>query len=830
MSSWSPENASTSTETTPAPGCALSGVAFGGDSFVLAGDGCALVSADGQIWTRIDPAEPGLDFREVEFGAGSFVAVTLDGEVYQLGEPSGRAPQIDLLRGPAAHPVGPLDHLTAEVKVDDLEGSAVELRVSVDGDVIGESTEGRVVVDLPTRSPGGYEVVVEATDSDGLRSTRAFRYEVNDYVGGSALEGTPAIWAMAAFKDQLYRAGEQGIVQRGSGDGIWQDLPPVPDRKAVTWLFETDSHLYASTLSGIFGSDSPVYRSRDGLEWEEVTPYGGRLGQAGAVTYMEMGEALLLLESDGVFRAPGFAASRIVEFDARYVAGIWSPHSDGLQRRLWVSSDGMDFGPVDTLPGRNWQGPFTAGGQLIVRNLDDGQIRLTSDLVIWETKSLPVDGYLFQAGSGLVVSSGMEVWYSADGRTWQWVSDEGFGGAVRVGEADLLISGKKVHAFKPGQSPVILGELTYAYSSDPGSWKAVLRPDGSTEVMAEGAYAGTGSAAPRFAVNPEVSELEVVVEPRRGMLRGYSIGKDRSAFLISRPDTQYLLLGQDPLTAAASLEWAGNGHELVAENGSIWVVAGAGWKTRITVDGQSWQVGSLGESGGATSIGPQFDGTEPQWLVYHSPSGQFLAGWAKGSSKTGWWRSSDGLTWTFQIVENWHGTITGVVSNGTVLVGMFYGTEVAVCSDGLSWSTVSLGFSPSIHDLRMLSPDIFALHDEFREQIYTSADGRNWVRAIDPTTGGPLRGEMIVSDDLPRILSGKKIWVSQDEGATWEYEGPADYAPAGARHLFWLDGQVYSSDLSSISGLEDLSSGDTGTDLISGGRGKQITDPGPDHQ
>ena len=813
------------TEMIPAPGCALWDVAFGEGTFVLVGDGCSLVSADGQSWSRIEVTGPEPELREIEYGSGSFVAVTSGGEIYQFGDPAGRAPEIGFIQVRGTLPAGPLDRLEVEVEVGDPDGSTVVVQGTNEGDPIGEAGDGWSVFNLTTRSPGDYEVVIVATDEDGFQSSRAFIYGVNDYPGQSALDGAPAIASMAVFKNQLYRAGEEGIVQREAGEGIWLDLPSVPERRTIGQLFATGSDLYASADSASSGAITAVYRSRDGLSWEQVSAVPGRLEQAGSLVYLDTRNFLLLLDSDGVFRIPGFEATRIVEFAGSYVAGTWSPYSWGTARRVWISMDGVDFQPLGGLPGTEWQGPFTAGGQLIVRNSEDGQIRLSSDLINWDTESLPVDGHLYQAGSGLVIVSSLAVWYSNDGRTWQLVSEEGYGGTVQVGDTDLIISGKSVFALRSGQRTELAGELEYPFQSGPVPWKALRRPDGVIEVIAEGLNASMGSPSPRFRVDPVLSSIEVVAEVRRGDLRGYSLGGEHSAFLVVRERTGYLLLGRDPIAASTSGDLSGNGYDLVAGNGTIWVVAGSALSTRTTTDGTVWQEGELIEDYRSQPTWNRIYGGSPGWLVFHSPSNQFLAGWANGLSKTGWWRSTDGLSWTYQVVDESHRGITNVVSNGSILVGISGESWIAVCSDGLTWSVVDPGVTPRIRDLRMLSPDVFAFHDATGERIFTSADGQTWTQAIHPENGSPLRGSMIVSDDLPRILSNRKIWVSHDHGASWQFEESAGFAPARAGHLFHLNGQVFSPDLSSISGLADLSLElPDGADVV-GGRGMEIRVP-----
>ena len=357
-------------------------VVFEGAIIILTEDHRLYFSSDGEIWFAVQTS---FRFADVAVGNGQLVGLTEDGGIVQAGRdhPGGRAPLVHIER-----PI----HMATRVRgsvVDisgtatDPEGQPVEIECLVDGQSIGTSGNPSFSFRFDALESGLRQVVVRATDAQGL-------------VGSDEL-------AMIVEQQDLPNSLTGGGIDTAVPNGFW---------------FEFGGALYAA-------GDRVLFRSLDGEEWEKVDLQSGSRGIFSVATgngalVIQFSDAALATTTDGV----------------NWVRSAPSPGSEILApltfmngRFVTTTGSSVPFSVLQhSKDGVNWHlGRIGAGNYKDVVMSIGGVVLGLDRLTVWRSideglNRREVEGLNLSGAATMTTGEGLVVVAGADGRIF--VSDD----------------------------------------------------------------------------------------------------------------------------------------------------------------------------------------------------------------------------------------------------------------------------------------------------------------------------------------------------------------------------------------------------------------------
>lgn len=359
------------------------------------------------------------------------------------------------------------------------------------------------------RNPSGITIAPDGAlyiaDTDSMR-VEQFALGVPDWtpanINGFGDPQTTGVTALAEFGGQLYAGtsnwnSDHGQIWRSADGMAWEDVTPSTlTRNAVIDLTDFDGYLYAGT--GWSGGAGQIWRSANGTTWSAVVADGFGDSDNQAITKLTAFNGYLYATTQndaagfGIWRSPTGAAG---SWTAVLTGGHGSANVTvvtGLtvfDNRLYAACEN-ETGGLElwrSANGTTWE-QVASGGFDDPDNIQTGGFAVFDDHLYIGTRNN---------------NTGAQLWRSANGSTWVPVMQNGFGDAANRKLESLYVVQDALHAVMYNDST---GAQVWS-SADGATWESV-RTDGwgdannyatlwgnATQLFASHLYIGTWNIA-----------------------------------------------------------------------------------------------------------------------------------------------------------------------------------------------------------------------------------------------------------------------------------------------------------------------------------------------
>jgi len=718
-------------------------MAWGDGKFLLLFDNRVFESEDFSAWNSFPFVTNSLF--ELQYGAGSFVAIGREGRIVQFGQPAGITPFISF-RNPPSVFTSPSQIIELQVDAYHFDGIEGGVEIYEDGRLIRTIDSPPFLFDWSAPYSGSYSLRAQARSHAGIVSMDTLNMEVTQHeLAGQGVNQHVRFDSLVVFQDAAFAIGDDGFVYRSSDASSWQRafIPDAGARPETLGL--GDGFIFAE-------AGNEYYLSMNGKEW--------------------------LLRQKGTF----------ADF-AQNGDWIWFPtnsqDSRGRSRARW-SRDLLHWNEYGSIPGaypRDLENRF---------DRSDAIQEISADCILirgpWGDLQCivpPVEGIVREAKlvgdsiySMIQVGLIMEAWKMGGGQSW-----------VKVGEFDSPALG--------GVEFEKIGNLSIVKNTQFDSYKLSV-DDFQTHTTVSGRIVSVVYQNERYVglVDTVLSYSDNGVDwvPNASGLGGFGAlwaFQDRfladlndQGIFISSDGIEWESVRRDSENSKKVRDFAFDGTRYAALLGPYWEneigfsLDGESWESfpEARIDGDSiiYANGQLIATGQFQNVFLSDDGViwnefevaasvgRIHGITQAPGSGLFVL----ETREAAYWTSPDAKNWTSQNQEGL--ALEEIKAEGSFLFATVHGPNVGITSvyrsaDGIEWSLV---------------PELFKSGEVFFENgvylastrkgegsLVRSLDGVNWVIVDHPISKTALFLRAL-GNEFHVSLSDGRGYASKD-GLTW---------------------------------------------------------------